>query len=338
MTTVLVTGGAGYVGSHVVAALAEAGASAVVLDDFSNSSRGVIGRLEELTRAPVPCIEADVRDRAALRAAFAKHPISAVVHCAALKSVGESAERPLAYWDVNVGGAIALVEAMGEAGVSTFVFSSSATVYGQPDALPVTEDAALRPQNVYGRTKRVVEEFLLDLARANANWRIAILRYFNPAGAHPSALIGEAPRGRPNNLVPFLSRAAAGEFAQVEVFGTDWDTRDGTGVRDYLHVVDLAEGHVMALDHLARTPGATTLNLGLGRGYSVLEVIAAFERVSGRRLARAYVGRREGDIAHVYADPSRAQRTLGWKATRDLDVICADAWRWQLRGGRFDRP
>ena len=337
MDTVLVTGGAGYVGSHVVAALAEAGASAIVLDDFSNSSKGDIDQLETLAGARVACIEADVRDRAALRSAFAAHPVTAVVHCAALKSVAESAERPLDYWDVNVGGVIALTEAMQEADVRTLVFSSSATVYGQPDALPVTEDAPLRPQSVYGRTKRVVEDLLLDLARADAQWRIAILRYFNPAGAHPSALIGEAPRGRPNNLVPFLSRAAAGEFAQVEVFGTDWDTPDGTGVRDYLHVVDLAEGHVMALDHLARVAGATTLNLGLGRGYSVLEVIDAFERACGRKLARAYVGRREGDIAHVYADPSRAQRTLGWRARRDLDVICADAWRWQLRGGRFER-
>jgi len=336
MATVLVTGGAGYVGSHVVAALAQAGATPLILDDFSNSSRGVIGRLETLTGGAVAFVEADIRDRVALRAAFAKYPISAVVHCASLKSVAESAERPLAYWDVNVGGALSLAEVMGEAGVATLVFSSSATVYGQPDRLPVDEDAPLRPQSVYGHTKRVVEEFLVDLARANANWRIAILRYFNPAGAHPSALIGEAPRGRPNNLVPFLSRTAAGEFAQVEVFGTDWDTPDGTGVRDYLHVVDLAEGHVMALAHLARQPGATTLNLGLGRGYSVLEVIDAFERTCGRRLTRALVGRREGDIAHVYADPTRAQALLGWRATRDLEVICVDAWRWQQTGGRFD--
>ena len=336
MSTVLVTGGAGYVGSHVVAALAEAGATAVVLDDLSNSSRGVIDQLEKLAGAPVPFVQADVRDRDALRSAFADHPITAVVHCAALKSVAESAERPLDYWNVNVGGVLALADVMTEMSVRTLVFSSSATVYGQPDTLPVTEDAPLRPQSVYGRTKRVVEEMLLDLANADASWRIAILRYFNPAGAHPSALIGEAPRGRPNNLVPFLSRAAAGEFAQVEVFGTDWETPDGTGVRDYLHVVDLAEGHVMALDHLAGTSGAVTLNLGLGRGYSVLEVIDAFERASGRRLARAYVGRREGDIARVYADPSHARRTLGWQATRDLDVICADAWRWQARGGRFE--
>ena len=247
MPTVLVTGGAGYIGSHIVAALARVGSTAIVLDNFANSSRGAIDRLEQLTGSRVLCIEADVRDVVALRGAFAEHPISAVVHCAGLKAVGESEERPLAYWDVNVGGMLALAGVMGEAGVATLVFSSSASVYGQPDTLPVTEDAPLQPQSVYGRTKRVVEDFLRDLASANLNWRIAILRYFNPAGAHPSALIGEAPRGRPDNLVPFLSRTAAGEFAEVELFGRDWPTPDGTGIRDYLHVEDLAEGHVAAL-------------------------------------------------------------------------------------------
>jgi UDP-glucose 4-epimerase len=336
MPTVLVTGGAGYIGSHIVAALARGGATPIVLDNFANSSRGVLARLERLTGSRVRCIETDVRDVVALRAAFAEHPISAVVHCAGLKAVAESEERPLAYWDVNVGGMLSLAEVMGEAGVATLVFSSSATVYGQPDKLPVTEEAPLRPQSVYGRTKRVVEDFLLDLAGANSNWRIAILRYFNPAGAHPSALIGEDPRGRPNNLVPFLSRTAAGEFAEVEVFGRDWPTPDGTGVRDYLHVEDLAEGHVMALAYLARHAGAMTFNLGLGRGYSVLEVISAFERACGRRLTRAFVPRRAGDVAQVYADPARAQNALGWRATRDLDAICADAWRWQQSGGRYD--
>jgi UDP-glucose 4-epimerase len=336
MSTVLVTGGAGYIGSHIVAALARAGATPIVLDNFANSSRAVLDRLEQLTDSRVIFIEADVRDAVALRAAFAAYPISAVVHCAGLKAVGESEERPLAYWDVNVGGMLSLAEVMGEAGVATLVFSSSATVYGQPDASPVTEEAPLRPQSVYGRTKRVVEDFLRDLARANDNWRIAILRYFNPAGAHPSALIGEAPRGRPNNLVPVLSRTAAGEFAQVEVFGRDWPTPDGTGVRDYLHVVDLAEGHVMALDYLARHGGATTLNLGLGRGFSVLEVIEAFERACGRRLPRTFAPRRAGDIASVYADPTRAQELLGWRATRGLATICEDAWRWQKSGGRYD--
>jgi UDP-glucose 4-epimerase len=336
MAMVLVTGGAGYIGSHIVVALARVGATPVVLDNFANSSRGVIGRLEQLTGSRIRCFEVDVRDVVALRAAFAKYPISAVVHCAGLKAVGESAERPLAYWDVNVGGMLSLAEVMGEAGVATLVFSSSATVYGQPDTLPVTEEAPLRPQSVYGRTKRVVEDFLRDLASANSNWRIAILRYFNPAGAHPSALIGEAPRGRPNNLVPFLSRTAAGEFAEVEVFGRDWPTPDGTGVRDYLHVDDLAECHVMALDYLARHAGASTFNLGMGRGLSVLEVIEAFERACGRRVTRRFAPRRAGDIALVYADPRLAQDALGWRATRDLDTICADAWRWQQSGGRYN--
>lgn len=335
MATILVTGGAGYVGSHVVVALARSGATPVILDSFVNSSRGVLERLERLTGLRVACIQSDVRDVEALRRAFAEHPFAAVVHCAGLKAVGESAERPLAYWDVNVGGALALVQVMGEAGVATLVFSSSATVYGQPVALPVTEDAPLSPQSVYGRTKSAVEQFLRDLAAANANWRIAILRYFNPAGAHASGLIGEAPRGRPNNLVPFLSRTAAGEFAQVEVFGRDWPTPDGTGIRDYLHVEDLAEGHVAALEHLATRPGVTTLNLGMGRGHSVLEVIAAFERACGRRLTRVYAPRRDGDIAQVYADATRAQRELGWLATRNLETICADAWRWQQAGGRY---
>jgi UDP-glucose 4-epimerase len=336
MSTVLVTGGAGYIGSHIVVALHAAGQQAVVLDDFSNSARGVVERLQKLTGSDVPCIEADVRDAAALRRVFARYPIGAVVHCAGLKAVGESTERPLAYWDVNVGGIIALVEVMGEAGVATLVFSSSATVYGEPDELPVDEDAPLRPQSVYGRTKRTCEDFLRDLAASNRNWRIANLRYFNPAGAHPSGLIGEAPRGRPNNLVPLVSRTAAGEFDEVPIFGTDWPTPDGTGVRDYLHVDDLAEGHVAALRYLATHAGEVTINLGVGRGYSVLEVIAAFERACGRTVTKRFAPRRAGDVATIYADPSRALALLGWRTTRDLDAICADAWRWQKGGGRYE--
>ncbi|HEX4884046.1 MAG TPA: UDP-glucose 4-epimerase GalE [Casimicrobiaceae bacterium] len=334
--TVLVTGGAGYIGSHVVAALARAGSRAVVIDNFANSSPGVLPRLEKLTGAPVPFVEGDVRDAATLRETFARHPISAVVHCAGMKAVGESEARPLAYWDVNVNGTIRLAEVMAEAGVATMVFSSSATVYGQPERLPVDEQAPLKPASVYGRTKLTVEDFLRDLARANANWRIAILRYFNPAGAHPSGLIGESPRGRPNNLVPFLCRTAAGEFPEVQIFGNDWPTPDGTGVRDYLHVDDLADGHVAALGHLARHTGAVTLNLGVGRGFSVLEVVAAFERACGRPLPKAFVPRRDGDVACVYADPSRARDLLGWRTTRDLATICEDAWRWQRTGGRYD--
>jgi UDP-glucose 4-epimerase len=231
---------------------------------------------------------------------------------------------------------LALAEVMGEAGVANLVFSSSATVYGQPDALPVTEDAPLRPQNVYGRTKRAGEDFLRDLAHGNPNWRIANLRYFNPAGAHSSGLIGEAPSGRPNNLVPLLCRTAAGEFAEVPIFGNDWPTPDGTGVRDYLHVEDLAEGHVAALQYLMKQAGEVTLNLGVGRGYSVLEVVGAFERACGRKVTKTLAPRRLGDVACVYADATRARELIGWHARRDLDTICADAWRWQKSGGRYN--
>jgi UDP-glucose 4-epimerase len=333
--TILVTGGAGYVGSHVVVELARAGYAPVVLDNFSNSTPAVLPRLQALAGRPVPCVTADVRNIVALRAAFHDHPISAVVHCAGLKSVGESQARPLAYYDVNVGGALALAEVMGEAGVATLVFSSSAAVYGQPDDLPVAEDAPIRPQNVYGRTKRVVEDFLRDLARANPNWRIAILRYFNPAGAHSSGMLGEASRGKPNNLVPLLCRIATGEFPELLIYGNDWPTPDGTGIRDYLHVQDLAEGHVAALQHLSRTYGAVTFNLGAGRGHSVMEVVKAFESTCGRGIDKSFAPRRAGDVANYYADPALARKVLGWSATRDLDAICADAWRWQKNGGRY---
>ena len=333
--TILVTGGAGYIGSHVVVELARAGYAPVVLDNFSNSTPAVLPRLQALAGRPVPCVTADVRDIVALRAAFHDHPISAVVHCAGLKSVGESQARPLAYYDVNVGGVLSLAEVMGEAGVATLVFSSSASVYGQPDALPVAEDTPIRPQSVYGRTKHVVEDFLRDLARANPNWRISILRYFNPAGAHSSGMLGEASRGRPNNLVPLLCRIAAGEFPELSIYGNDWPTPDGTGIRDYLHVQDLAEGHVAALQHLSNTYGAVTYNLGAGRGYSVMEVVKAFENICGRGIDKSFAPRRAGDVANYYADPGLALKVLGWSAKRDLDAICADAWRWQKNGGRF---
>lgn len=332
---ILVTGGAGFIGSHVVVALARSGVEPLVIDTFVNSSRSVVPRLSELCGRPVEVIEADVRDTEALRRIFHDHAVSGVVHCAGLKAVAEGEERPLAYWDVNVGGTVALAEVMGEAGVARLVYSSSATVYGQPDVLPVPEDAPLKPHSVYGRTKRSAEDFLRDLARANANWRIGILRYFNPAGAHPSARIGESPADRPQNLVPLLCRIAAGEIGELRVFGSDWPTEDGTCVRDYLHVQDLAEGHVAALAYLATAPGAATFNLGMGRGWSVLQVAHAFERACGRRIARMFAARRPGDVACIYADPSRAETQLGWRATRDLEAICADAWRWQQSGGRY---
>ena len=273
--TILVTGGAGYVGSHIVVELARAGYAPVVLDNFVNSTPAVLPRLQAVAGRPIPCVTADVRDAVALRAVFHDHPIAAVVHCAGLKSVGESEARPLAYYDVNVGGAIVLAEVMGEAGVATLVFSSSAAVYGQPDDLPVTEDTALRPQSVYGRTKRVVEDFVRDLAHANANWRIAVLRYFNPAGAHSSGMLGEAARGKPNNLMPLLCKIAGGELAELAIYGGDWPTPDGTGIRDYLHVQDLAEGHVAALKYLGSgngrrhaqpRHGRRTLGAGSGEG------------------------------------------------------------------------
>ncbi len=333
--TILVTGGAGYVGSHIVVELARAGYAPVVLDNFANSTPAVLPRLQALAGRPVPCVTADVRDASALRAVFHDHPIAAVIHCAGLKAVGESEARPLAYYDVNVAGAITLAEVMGEAGVATLVFSSSATVYGQPDDLPVTEDAPLRPHSVYGRTKRVVEDFLRDLAHANANWRIAILRYFNPAGAHSSGMLGEVTRTRPNNLVPLLCKIAGGELPELAIYGGDWPTPDGTGIRDYLHVQDLAEGHVAALRHLSAVPGAVTLNLGAGQGYSVLEVVTAFEAACGRRLTKSICPRRPGDVAAYYADPARAAEVLGWRTTRDLEAICADAWRFQKNGGRY---
>ncbi len=328
--TILVTGGAGYIGSHIVAELAAAGYAPMIVDSFATSSPTVLLRLRHLTAQAVPCVTGDVRDRAVMTRLFAEHKVSAVIHCAGLKAVGESEQHPIAYYDNNVGGAIVLAEAMAEANVKTLVFSSSATVYGQPDHNPVAEDAPLRSASVYGRTKRIVEQIFEDMASADAQWRVGLLRYFNPAGAHPSAEIGEAPSAAPNNLVPILAQVAGSDRAEVSIFGDDWDTPDGTGVRDYVHVVDLAAGHVAVMAHLRRASGVTTLNLGAGRGRSVLEVVAAFERACGRPIARRVAPRRAGDIASCYADPARARALLGWRATRDLDAICADAWRWQL--------
>jgi UDP-glucose 4-epimerase len=326
---ILVTGGAGYIGSHVVAALAAAGYAPVVVDNFSNSERAVIPRLRAVVGNAIACEDADVRDRAALRRIFSNQEIAAVIHCAGLKAVGESGEQPMAYYDNNVVGTMALLDAMTAARVRTLVFSSSATVYGQPERNPVPETAALVPANVYGRTKRMVEQILEDIAVADASWRIGLLRYFNPGGAHSSGRIGEAPSGRPNNLLPLLAEVAAGTRNALDVYGNDWPTPDGTGVRDYIHVVDLAEGHVAALAHLARVPGLLTLNLGVGRGYSVLEVIAAYERAVGRPLAHRIAPRRAGDIGACYADVEKAHATLAWRAQRDIDAICSDGWRWQ---------
>jgi UDP-glucose 4-epimerase len=332
--TVLVTGGAGYIGSHIVVELAAAGYSPLIVDNFATSSPSVLPRLRRVTDQPIPCIAGDVRDRAVMKRLFAEHTISAVVHCAGLKAIGEGEAKPIAYYDNNVGGAITLVETMADAGVKTLAFSSSATVYGQPDRNPVTEDAPLRTASVYGRTKRMVEQMLEDVASSDAEWSIGLLRYFNPAGAHTSAQIGEAPSTTPNNLVPVLAQVAATDSPEIVVYGNDWNTPDSTGVRDYVHVMDLAAGHIAAMQYLTRAAGVTTLNLGTGRGHSVLEVVAAFERACGKPIARRVAPRRPGDVAIYYADPSRAQNLLGWRAARDLDAICADAWRWQINRHR----
>lgn len=330
MSRVLVTGGAGYIGSHTCIELMAAGHQVVVVDNLCNSKRESLTRVERIAgQALRAFVQADVRDRAAMRAVFAAHDIDAVIHFAGLKAVGESVAKPLEYYDNNVSGTVALCEVMAEAGVKTLAFSSSATVYGDPASVPIREDFPTGPTNPYGRSKWMVEYLLQDLVVADPSWRIALLRYFNPVGAHESGLIGEDPNGLPNNLMPFVSQVAVGKLAELRVFGGDWPTPDGTGVRDYIHVLDLAQGHVRAIDYLAEHTGLLTVNLGTGRGYSVLEVVRAFEQASGRAVPYRIVDRRPGDIAQCYADPAHANRLLGWVARRDLAQMCADAWNWQ---------
>ena len=327
---ILLTGATGYIASHTWLALEAAGFRVAGLDDFSNSSPEVLKRLAALGADVSRFTRADVRDRAALDAIFAAEKIDAVVHFAALKAVGESVAEPLRYYAVNVGGLVTLAEAMRARGCKTIVFSSSATVYGDPERLPIREDAPLMATNPYGATKLVGEGILRDVERSDPSWRVALLRYFNPVGAHESGTIGEDPRGTPNNLMPYIAQVAVGKRPKLQVFGADYDTPDGTGVRDYLHVVDLAEGHVAALRHLLGGARSLTVNLGTGRGSSVLELVRAFERASGRPVPYEVVGRRAGDVAACYADPALAAQTIGWKATRDLDRMCADSWRWQV--------
>ncbi|MGZ5239449.1 MAG: UDP-glucose 4-epimerase GalE [Caldimonas sp.] len=326
---ILLTGATGYIGSHTWLALHAAGMKVAGLDNFSNSSPEVLRRLAALGADVSQFVAADVTDRSALDAAFGRWKIDAVVHFAAWKAVGDSVARPLAYYANNVGGLIALAETMQAHGCRTIVFSSSATVYGQARTLPIREDAPLAATNPYGSTKLVSEMLLRDLERSDPAWRIATLRYFNPVGAHPSGTIGEDPRGTPNNLMPYVAQVAVGKRPRLQVFGADYDTADGTGVRDYLHVEDLAEGHVAALAHLLGGGGSFTVNLGTGRGVSVLELVRAFERASGRAVPFEIAPRRPGDVAACYADPAAAERLLGWKARRDLDAMCADSWRWQ---------
>jgi UDP-glucose 4-epimerase len=327
--TVLLTGATGYIASHTWLALQAAGFAVVGIDNLSNSSLAVLPRLEELSGAKPDFVRADVCDEAALDAVFASRSIDAVVHFAALKAVGESVRKPLEYYANNVGGLVTLLRAMRRHGCSVCVFSSSATVYGDPEQLPIKEDARLAAVNPYGSTKLMCERVLADMVVADGQLQVACLRYFNPVGAHESGLLGEDPRGIPNNLMPYVAQVAVGRRPQLRVFGGDWPTADGTGVRDYIHVVDLAEGHVRTLEHLLSRAGSVTLNLGTGRGHSVLDVIRAFERASGREVPFEIVARRGGDVAACYADPAQAERVLGWRATRDLDAMCRDAWRWQ---------
>ncbi|VWX60535.1 UDP-galactose-4-epimerase [Burkholderiales bacterium 8X] len=326
---ILVTGGAGFIGSHTCVALAAAGYTPLIFDNFCNADPRVVERLETIIGNKPVAIQGDVRSRADLDRVFEQYRVQGVIHFAGLKAVGDSVADPLGYYDNNVAGSVVLAQAMLAAGVDTLVFSSSATVYGDPDQSPVPESAACRPANPYGRTKRMVEEILSDLHHANPSWRISVLRYFNPVGAHESGLIGEHPRGKPNNLMPFVSQVAVGLRDKLAVHGGDYPTPDGTGVRDYVHVMDLAEGHVAALRHSERQPGIVTLNLGTGQGASVLDVIKSFERASGKSIAHEIGPRRPGDVAANWADPTLATATLGWRATRTLDQMCADSWRWQ---------
>ena len=327
--TVLLTGATGYIGSHTWLALSAAGFRVVGVDDFSNSSPAVLDRLELLLGRPPVFERATVCDASAMVSLLARHKIDATVHFAASKAVGESTAKPLAYYANNLGGLISVCDAMRQHGVRRFVFSSSATVYGTPERLPINEDARLMATNPYGQTKLMAEQILRDLGAAEPGWQTACLRYFNPVGAHESGQIGEDPRGVPNNLMPYVAQVAVGRRPRLQIYGNDYPTPDGTGVRDYIHVMDLADGHVAALRRLLDSAGSFTVNLGTGVGHSVLEVVGAYERASGRPIPYDVVARRPGDVAACYADPARARDLLRWSAQRDLDTMCQDSWRWQ---------
>lgn len=329
--TVLVTGGCGYIGSHCCVSLVESGYEVIIIDDFSNSHKGVLYRLKALCGGNITFIEQDVRDEKGVARILEEYQVDGVVHFAALKSVGESSLYPLEYYDVNVNGLIALLRAMSVAGVRNLVFSSSATVYGQPPRLPIVEEFPTAATNAYGRTKLYSEEILKDLCRAEKEWNVVLLRYFNPAGAHQSGLIGECPKGIPANLIPFITQVAMGKQEKLRIYGSDYDTYDGTGIRDFIHVVDLAEAHVAALHFLKRNRGLETFNLGTGRGVSVLEAVETFRRVSGRDIKIEISARRTGDVAECWADPSKAEKLLGWTARFDFEKICKDAWEWQMK-------
>ncbi len=326
---ILLTGGAGYIGSHTCVALAQAGYTPVIVDDFSNSHPAVLQRLQQITGQAIACEQGDVADAAFMTDVLRRHPVGAVIHFAGFKAVGESVAEPLKYYRNNLGGTLGLLDAMTAAGCRHLVFSGSATVYGDPASVPITEAFPRGHTNPYGHTKLMIEDMLASLGAADAAWAVAVLRYFNPVGAHPSGLIGEDPAGIPNNLMPYVAQVAVGRRPHLNVYGNDYATPDGTGVRDYIHVQDLAQGHVCALQALLGKSKSFTVNLGTGQGHSVLEVVRAFEQASGRPVPFEFAPRRAGDVAQCYADASLAQGLLGWRATHSLAQMCADAWRWQ---------
>lgn len=330
MAKVLITGGAGYIGSHTALELLNTGYEVVVYDNLSNSSKESLKRVEELTGKSVKFYEGDVLDAERLTEMFQAEGIDAVIHCAALKAVGESVRKPLEYYRNNINGTLTLMDVMRNVGVKNIVFSSSATVYGSPEVMPITEDCPKgQCTNPYGWTKSMMEQIMTDLQKADPEWNVILLRYFNPVGAHKSGRIGEDPKGIPNNLMPYITQVAVGKLEKLGVFGDDYDTPDGTGVRDYIHVVDLAIGHVKAIDYILTNPGLDIINLGTGTGYSVLDMVKAFSKACGKELPYEIKPRREGDIAMCYADPAKALKVLGWKAERGLDEMCEDSWRWQ---------
>ena len=326
---ILVTGGAGYIGSHTAIALIEAGYEIVIFDNFSNASQESIRRVEKIVKQSIPLVEGDIRNKGALQKVFDSYPIKAVIHFAGLKAVGESVAEPLKYYDNNVNGTLTLCEVMKANDCKSIVFSSSATVYGDPHTTPIKEDFPLSATNPYGRSKLMIEEMLRDIHLSDSQWHIVLLRYFNPVGAHASGTIGEDPHGIPNNLMPFIAQTAVGKRSCLSVFGDDYDTHDGTGVRDYIHVVDLADGHVKALNKIDNFTEVMTINLGTGTGYSVIDMTKAFEKASGKEVPFCIAPRRAGDIAKCYADPSYAKEILGWEATKDIVAMCEDSWRWQ---------
>lgn len=326
---ILVTGGAGYIGSHTTVELLNAGHDVIVVDNLSNSKKEALDRVEEITGKPLIFHKTDLLDTEELGAIFSDHAIDSVIHFAGYKAVGESVAKPLEYYHNNLTGTVCLCKTMQKHGVKNMVFSSSATVYGDPETVPIREDFPITATNPYGRTKLFIEHMLRDLYVADGAWNVALLRYFNPVGAHKSGRIGEDPSDIPNNLMPYITQVAVGKLEKLSVFGGDYPTHDGTGVRDYIHVTDLADGHLKALEKLSEKPGVVTYNLGTGRGYSVLDVVKAFEEASGREIPYEIADRRPGDVASCYADPTKAEQELGWKAKRDLRDMCRDSWRWQ---------